>query len=134
MASSQGQFTYTITKIDGKWKVVPESTEPQGQPKPGWELLWRFDPKLQTEGLEAHFQFCHSIPSDRDVCIIQSIQLNKDWAGSIPDHVNPEMLRGTLQEGVPRFHYAVWIVDPDPNVPNDFAIGTNPPPKIETGG
>ena len=135
MASQKGQFVYTITKQKDKWVVVPESTDKADLPRPGCELVWMFGKGLQYEGLEAHFQFCDHVPNNDKICILDSQQLNADWAGSIPDHVSGEVFRATLREGVPPgdYHYALWMVDPQAGK-NDFAIGDNPPPKMQTGG
>ena len=133
------EYKYIIKKRDDdatRWQVIPAPDNPSGKPVPGSVLHWEFDKGAYYTGLEAHFQFCHSVRhGGEDVCFIASEQINKDWAASIPDYQGTTFLTGTLRPGVPPkkdLHYAVWIVDPKGI--NDFAIGDNPPPKVETGG
>jgi hypothetical protein len=126
---------------DRRWKVVPSPDNPRQHPVGGAILTWEFEKGAYDRGLEAHFQFCHSVvepspkdPEPREVCFIASEQINKDWAASIPDHHGNTFLTGTLRKVPPKkkMHYAVWIVDPKGI--NDFAVGDNPPPDIQTGG
>ncbi len=145
------KFKYIITrqtKKPDRWKVVPADDNPKDKPLPGSVVSWEFGQGEQYPGLEAHFQFCHFVleraldhGKPREVCFVESQQINDDWAASIPNSQSTEALTGTLRPGVPQakaMHYAVWIVDPDgpkgdKKGINDFAIGENPPPKLDTG-
>jgi hypothetical protein len=132
------ECTFIIKKPEGsnKWIVV---AEPAGSPKPmkGTKLFWRFD--NHYTGLEAHFQFTSHIPGNDEICIVENYDsfthITPDWTGSIPGPQGEDFLTGRLHKNVPNragFYFAVWIVDP--RGVNDFAIGENPPPKIETDG
>ena len=134
----RGEFKFIIERRDDddtRWKVVPDESNPAGLPIPGSGVHWEFDENEYYVGLEAHFQFCNSVKEQsQDVCFIASEQINQDWAASIPDHMGSRFLTGTLRPGTPpksSLFFAVWIVDPQGI--NDFAIGENPPPKIDTG-
>lgn len=124
-----------------RWRVVPSPDNPEQRPIPGSILKWEFEEGSYFRGLEAHFQFCNYVltetprePRPKEVCFIESGQINPDWAASIPDHNGEMYLTGTLRRNPPlaKMHYAVWVIDP--NGMNDFAIGDNPPPDIQTGG
>ncbi len=139
------QYTYIIKRRandNARWEVGLALTgNPSRPPVPGDDLTWAFDIDDRYEGLEAHFQFCHFVleraldhGKPREVCFVESDQINQDWAASIPNSQSTEALTGTLRPGVPQakaMHYAVWIVDPKGI--NDFAIGENPPPQVDTG-
>jgi hypothetical protein len=132
------RYKYIIRRREDdnrRWQVVPSPDNPAQRPMPGSPLTWEFD--RYERGLEAHFQFCNFVHDggtpEKEVCFIASEQINPDWAASIPDMYGNTVLTGTLRRVPPqaRMHYAVWVVDP--NGINDFAIGDNPPPDIQTG-
>ena len=133
------EFRYLIKKPAGstKWVVVPQPSETGEKPGKGTKLFWEFEGHYA--GLEAHLQFCDHIPGNEEICIVGNYDkfnhITADWTGSIPGSQGETFLTAELNQNVPpkkSFHYGLWIVDP--RGVNDFAIGDNPPPKIETGG
>jgi len=141
---NQGEFKYIIRRREDdnkRWEVVADGAHPAGGPVEGSTVQWKFQEDEAYEGLEAHFQFCHSVwektqTGVREVCFIGSEggQINEDWAASIPNTISSKFLWGYLRPGSPQrmcLTYAVWVSDPKGI--SDFAIGENPPPKIDTG-
>jgi hypothetical protein len=120
---------------NGAWRVLPDPNNPAGRPLPGSVLTWAFD--KYEPGLEAHFQFCNFVvPANSgygEVCFLEAVPNNRitqDWVATISG-TSPELTAILLHVLPQKIHYAVWIVDPHGNT--GFAIGTNPPPDIQTG-
>jgi len=119
---------YVVKKEDEVWRVVRKGPD-SDPPSPGVNYLaWEFEEGVSDE-VVAHFQFTEgkfvgNLDQGPD-------QFSKHWTATL-DREHPLLRLGILPAAAKKtFHYAVMILgDGEPK----WAIGKNPPPKIQVGG
>lgn len=120
---------YYVVREGPGWMVVRDipGAEP---PRPGHHhLVWHLTREDADRGIVAHLQFTD--PDFVDNLPGGSRRLDEHWTARL-DRNNPD-LRLALKPGASNriIYYAVMITgDGDPH----WAIGENPPPKIDVGG
>jgi hypothetical protein len=119
---------YEIGKEGLDWMVM-RTDNSEERPIPGrHHLRWRLSDQAIEKGVVAHFQFT-------DPAFVMKREdddaLTEHWTARL-DAETPELTLDLHPDAKGRtFHYAVMVVADD--APH-WAIGNNPPPKIEVGG
>ncbi len=113
----------TIRKVAGQWRVERDAPN-SPPPEPGNDSLeWRLDQTGVQEPQKAHFQFTDPVFVENEP---GQSPYTDHWTAVIEGNAKLKLkLKGKQTRTV---HYAVFIV-PE----NEFAIGHNPPPKIDVG-
>ena len=119
------QTTYglTIRKVDGVWKVVPDTGSIIV--KVGDQVTWQLD---APGGTTAHLQFGDGI-------FEASTALNEHWVSALEPGQSLDLTVSASALPEPRvnqrsYSYAVMVIGSDGP---QYAIGNNPPPDLDVG-
>ena len=125
---------YTIKNVGNQWRVEQVGNR---KPLPGEDLKWKFE--QSKDGREAHFQFTSPklrlTPSAHWTAKITS--KNPELTLTLPKRVKRQ--GDTGDAGLRRrgdVYYAVFVIQTTKDgvvTDKQFAIGHNPPPKIDVG-
>ena len=124
------------------WKVKAQAGNPAHAQKKD-DLEWYLKPKGKYSGLKAHFQF-----TDEQFMNLAHPPITEDWTAVLAEVGQPLKLKvgdnAKPDDSVKlrEYHYAVMIegenVNPSAKGTGSknlaWAIGENPPPKVDVGG
>jgi hypothetical protein len=124
------------------WKVKPQAGNPSNAKKKD-DLVWYLKPDGSYAGLKAHFQF-----TDEQFINLAHPPITNDWTAVLEEVGKPLKLKvgdnakPDKSVKLREYYYAVMIEGENVNPTAEgtgsknlaWAIGENPPPKVDVGG